>query len=521
MSRSRCVPVVGAIALVIASASSASAQATPPSPFWIEAPAIVTNSSNSGVADTTTCPPGPQACRQTDPAGSAKELGPINSSSTKLGVINSAPKPMLGDTNPNAQVDLNAIWTQSVIGDSGHIWFYFGWSRDSSSGSGLISVEIEKSPVAGCTYPTPNLSSCNPWAGRQAGDFILLWDQQGSSRTIYFRQFQTVSGKLVLGNAIALDATVAIAQYCASGFCGEAAIDLTGIGIFPETPTSCTTFANIIPGTVTGNSDSADYKDVVLANFPSIANCGTVRVTKRTYDPTGTTEITSLTDSAGTFTYTLTRAGGAPLRHTAIAPDSTTSISRTLGFDGDNQAHSDLIPAPPNYHLVETGAPTLEPRWTFDSIVCTIPGDATTYTNVDFPVVAAKTTSCTIKNRQVLGDTSFTTTPQVRALLADTVSVTLANSVSNGTIATVNFKLYSGNACAEQGGVLLAERNVDVTFNGTAGSSSFGVFTEYLNATAKDVTGTFSWLVSVPVVGLNKAKSSCGEITTWNWSFNP
>jgi len=249
-----------------------------------------------------------------------------------------------------------------------------------------------------------------------------------------------------------------------------------------------------------------------------ITNCGSVKVTKRTFDPTGTIEITSATDSAGTFTYTLTRAGGAALRYTAVAPDSTTSISRTLGFDGDNRTHSDLIPAPPNYHLVETGAPTLEPKWTFDSIVCTIPGDSTTYTDVDFPVVAAKTTSCTIKNRLVLGDPSFTTTPRVRALLADTVSITLANGVSNGTTATVNFKLYSGNACA---GTELAERNITVTFNGTAGSSNFTDFTEYLDSSAKDTTASFSWLVSIPTIGLNKAKSACGEVTSWGWTFNP
>src|SRR4051794_27700108 len=41
------------------------------------------------------------------PAGSVKELGPSNGSTTKIGVVHNALPPMLGLTNPNAQVDLN------------------------------------------------------------------------------------------------------------------------------------------------------------------------------------------------------------------------------------------------------------------------------------------------------------------------------------------------------------------------------------------------------------------------------
>ena len=56
--------------------------------------------------------------------------------------------------------------------------------------------------------------------------------------------------------------------------------------VFP-TDGSCVNFANIIPGTITGNSDTADYKDTVLAAFPDISNCGTLKVTKVT-QPTST-----------------------------------------------------------------------------------------------------------------------------------------------------------------------------------------------------------------------------------------
>jgi hypothetical protein len=42
----------------------------------------------------------------TDPSGNVKELGPVNSSTTKIGVIHDDALPTLGLTNPNASVDL-------------------------------------------------------------------------------------------------------------------------------------------------------------------------------------------------------------------------------------------------------------------------------------------------------------------------------------------------------------------------------------------------------------------------------
>jgi hypothetical protein len=64
--------------------------------------------------------------------------------------------------------------------------------------------------------------------------------------------------------------------------------------------------ANVIPGTITGNSDQADYKDTVLADIGdalNITNCGTVHVTKIT-DPAG---------ENGLFDYTLDRISGADI----------------------------------------------------------------------------------------------------------------------------------------------------------------------------------------------------------------
>src|SRR4051812_11520991 len=74
----------------------------------------------------------------TDPAGSTKELGPANGSPTKIGVIHNAAVPMLGLTNPNAQVDLNKVYLDLKrvgTGAAARDWLYFAWQRDSNSGS--------------------------------------------------------------------------------------------------------------------------------------------------------------------------------------------------------------------------------------------------------------------------------------------------------------------------------------------------------------------------------------------------
>jgi len=72
---------------------------------------------NSGVS--------PGATKVLDPFGSVKELGPANLTTTKVNPISGAGKPMLDFTNPNGQVDLTAIYTQSSVLNQ-HLWFYFG-----------------------------------------------------------------------------------------------------------------------------------------------------------------------------------------------------------------------------------------------------------------------------------------------------------------------------------------------------------------------------------------------------------
>ena len=217
----------------------------------------------------------------TDDFGNVKELGPLNQNTTKLGVIHDDDLPTLGTSNPNGQVDLRNVWFDSNTAN-GTDWLYFAWERDSNKGSGVIAIEFQQAaaPLA-CDYAGATeadlIAGCNPWANRDEGDFLLLWDQVGNEIVISIRTFDGT----VFGAPIALDQHQFKATLSADNTKGEAVVDL-GI-VFPPEPTECLSIANVIPGTITGNSDTADYKDTVLADITdaiTITNCGSLKLLK-------------------------------------------------------------------------------------------------------------------------------------------------------------------------------------------------------------------------------------------------
>jgi len=215
-----------------------------------------------------------------DPEGNVQELGPLNASTTKIGVIHSDAVPTLGTTNPNAQVDLRQAWIDTKR-EAGKDWLYFAWERDKNTGSGFIAYEFMKNAApAACNYSLSEqtlINTCNPWANRAAGDFMILWDQQGGSTDLFLRVWSGTGSNLTLGPAQPLNATVSQAQYSPDGFRGEAAVNLTDTILGGST--ACLLIANTIPSTVTGNSDTADYKDTILVNSPPISNCTGTTVT--------------------------------------------------------------------------------------------------------------------------------------------------------------------------------------------------------------------------------------------------
>lgn len=269
--RSRWLSALAAVALPLAvlAAPSAFAGSTPPFTIGPNGSAVV--------------PGADGANNLPDLFGAVKELGPLNSSTTKIGVIHNDAVPTLGLTNPNAQVDLRQAWTNSAKDSEGDDWLYFAWERDSNSGSGFIAYEfMQDPPPAACAYASSTdqqlIDTCNPWANRKAGDFMILWDQQGGSRDLYLRTWSGTAPNLVLSPpGSPLDSSVSAAAYSADGFRGEAALNLTD-AVFGGVQ-SCRAFANVIPSTVTGNSDTADYKDTILQPTVPVGGCTSTTVT--------------------------------------------------------------------------------------------------------------------------------------------------------------------------------------------------------------------------------------------------
>ncbi|MDH3978313.1 MAG: hypothetical protein OEU86_07320, partial [Gammaproteobacteria bacterium] len=329
-----------------------------------------------------------------DPVGSVSELGPVNSSDTKLTVIGSATEPMLGFTNPNSSTDIGMIWLETQTDLAGDIWLYFAWERDATTGSSVISYEFQSADVdPACDYSaidqvlpesaeeTTLINSCNPWANRQAGDFMVVWDFGGGSTDIILRTFDGSSFDDGVNLSVSGFATAALS---ADSSRGEGAINLTA-AIFGSQD-GCFNVANVIPGTITGNSDSADYKDTVLADIGSvvrITNCGTINVRKAT-QPAGET---------GNFSYTLQRLGGEDIDYTPRA-----SATGTLIDDGGSEQL--LVIPGTNYQVTEdlTGEPTFE----MQSIRCDKPAPNTDGT-IGFAVNVAETTDCVITNELLTG----------------------------------------------------------------------------------------------------------------------
>ncbi|WNM28195.1 hypothetical protein RN607_04115 [Demequina capsici] len=395
----RTIPMKGRIGLLAAASLLAAilvavpAQAALPTLPW---------NPTDGVADT-------NATIQTVPdlSGNSKELGPKNGNVYKLQTINTTPLPVLDYTNPNAGTDFTQIRIDSAT-VNGDVWGYFAFTIESFT-TGQSAWEFMSDPApAGCDYSQPNsylIAHCNPWANRQAGDFFIVADYQGNGVSLGYRVWQDAGGgALTLGPLTAIPADHGDGGVnTATGYV-EMAVNLTQ-AVFGGAQ-RCTSIGNIIPSTLTGNSDNADYKDVVLADLTAttaISNCGSVTISKvlnssHTYDDT--------------YQYTLDRAG-ADMRYAADTStgnpandDTGYVVPGANGAAGTAVTETRLI-AGTDYTLTELiGAGTDTVTSTeLVSIICTPEGgspiDLSTATY--FPVDVGKTTACVITNKERAG----------------------------------------------------------------------------------------------------------------------
>ena len=478
-----------------------------------------------------------------DPHGNVKELGPLNGSPTKIGVINTAVPPMLEVTNPNGQVDLGTVWLATAQSTTNtDQWLYFAWNRpDSNTGSGFISIEFQQNALsASCVYTGVDftnkndpetaalIANCNPWRGRKDGDFIITWDQQGNGLAfddIKKRTFTCTGAAIPYTCTLGPVEDLGTVEAAVSGdrFTGEMAINLT-TEVFGTTD-SCLTFSNVLPGTVTGNSDTADYKDTIFATVPPITNCGILKVSKVTLNPDDTVRV----DTTSVFGYTVTKSGDA-LRfdanvgtHTDDGPAPQTTIVRPNSASytparpgikgGETQTHTDLKVGS-NYTLVE--ATPLPSPYQLVSIICTDAAGAHNITAggtyaVAVPSGTYQFTSCVITNRFVKASPSGTTAQSATVRLFDSISITgIAAGASDASSATATFRLYSDNTCATQVGSSSVQSLTYANGGTTATADTLGGTGILVSAGA-----TYYWRVEYTGDALNNGfHTACGVETT-------
>jgi hypothetical protein len=169
----------------------------------------------------------------------------------------------------------------------------------------------------------------------------------------------------------------------------------------------------VIPGTITGNSDSADYKDTVLANIAgsiSISNCGSITIEKETV-PDG---------ADGSFEF-----------NQDIEGSDTFSLS-----DGGSEVFSDVLAG--DYEVSET-VPT---GWNLTDISCS-GGSVLIGTDADF-------------------DTSDTTV-SITLAAGDDVVCTYTNTAQTGAIEITKTRKHAADGAGDHA-------HSGVTFTVTGGS---------------------------------------------------
>lgn len=417
----------------------------------------------------------------TDLYGNVKELGPLNSNTTKIGVIHDDAVPTLGDTNPNAQVDLRRAWLDTER-ESGKDWLYFAWERDKNTGSGFIAYEFmkNKAPVE-CAYEDPAAdlaADCNPWANRTDGDFMILWDQQGGSLDLYLRIWDDSTGTLLLGAPTALNSTVSQAAYSEDGFRGEAAVNLTDT-IFGGS-TACLSFANTIPSTVTGNSDTADYKDTILATTPPISNCTSTTVTTPKTGAGGTipagglsigTGVVSVKDSAevGLVGGTATPAGSVAFYLCKLdAPDLCTAGGTSVGSTNLTGAAYPATVLSPAAYVTSAGRYCWRAVFSGDS-ANGIPGSSDSSASECFTVNPVTATLATTAGADVLLGNAVTDSAALGGTATQPANpvINLTGTAGPAAGGTITFKLYGPDDCST---VAYTSPTVAVSGNGTYNS---------------------------------------------------
>jgi hypothetical protein len=430
------------------------------------------------------------------------------------------------------KADLKRVYVASETATSGpaagHVFLMLGWVRiaqNTTSPSAHIAFEFNQNSGP-CPADNKNHDGLHPRSIANGGDLLVLYDFEGGSEApVISISRWTSSGwtapvaltagqaeakvntessvldalatpALNAGAGTSVDATLGIKEF------GEAGIDLTAANVFPATPTSCLSFGSVFGVSRTsGNSDTAQMKDIVGPGNINISNCGSVVVKKVTKDVSGNV----ITNDATEFTFSTTvhtQPGSnavANFNLTGRPAPATPSDTKTISDVKAETARSvtEVLPAPSPYALVD--------------ILCT-GGSNISYslgTGVaNFDIAAGQTVTCTFTNQKQVQPSTIATAQTVYP--NDSATVT-------GTTGDVTFELFgpfadaasvscSGTAKFTQSVSQVSGVARTTNYPGVSGVTAYGV----VDGAASE--GWYGWrATAAATTGFEGRRSSCDE----------
>jgi Prealbumin-like fold domain len=371
--------------------------------------------------------------------------------------------------------DLKRIYLASKTGADGHTYLELAWVRipqNTTSPSAHIGFEFNQGDTE-CGGSSDGLVE------RTRGDMLIVYDFEGGTTdvpTLTLRRWVdgTVTGdscevgshtppcwgpatNLTAGGfaegkvnttATAVDTLTPPALSSSTGTSvsstlglnefGEAGIDLTGAGVFAEG--TCASFGKAFGvSRSSGNSDTAQMKDLVGPADFSLSNCGEIKIIKHT-DPPGVDQ---------NFDFTSTIAGS----ELSCSPD-TTPASFTLNDSADDTEDCTNVPAG-SYTVTEGADPT---GFTLKSLSCTASSgssgsqDATDPKKANITLIANGLVTCTYVNQQQLG----------------AIKITKKSSKDNSLLQGATFSIKDSNGDPISGSPFTSDANGEVCVDGLA-----------------------------------------------------
>lgn len=387
-----------------------------------------------------------------------------------------------GAKAPNKD-DLQRVYLSTKI-VGGDVFLGLAWIRipqNTTSPSAHIGFEFNKATSGGCTG--------SGLVKRTAGDMLVVYDFEGGSDdpTISLRRWITsgaceiasnnapcwgvASNLTSLGYAEAkVNTTTAVSDTLKPGGTdpgikefGEAGINLTDAGVF--SPSQCQSFGKAYAvSRSSGNSGTAQMKDLVGPGNFTISNCGSITIRKVTEN--------------GDDSFAFGTTGG-------LTPSSF-SLS-----DGQSRTYSNA--AQGSYTVTEnlTTAQSTTGGWSLKDLQCTATGTGTSAVpdlaggSVAITLAASGNVDCTYTNKRKLSPTITTKLngdqPSITVDVGSTVhdTATLAGATANAG-GTVTYTVYSDNACT----LNARDAGTKAVTNGSVADS---------NGLAFNSVGTFYW----------------------------